>query len=568
MTFKNLALYLEKLEKTTSRLEIIGILADLFKKITAVEIDKTVYLVLGQLAPNYQGIVFNLAEKMVLRVLAQAYGVGVDKVREMYKKSGDLGVVAEELGRGRKGNGMEVAEVYAELLKIAQDSGESSQERKVTAMADLLKNLDSLSARYVTRIPLGKLRLGFSDKTILDALSWMEVGDRSRKAKIETAYQVIPDAGLLAREVKKNGIDKACANVSPKVGVPVLPMLAQRIKSPVEMIAKMGRVLVEPKFDGLRVLIHFQKPDFIQAFTRNLNDVAAMFPELEKIGKFLEVKSVILDTEACGMDAERLQLADFQTTMQRRRKHNIAQKAISIPIKFQVFDVLFLDGSNLMPEPYFKRREILKKIVKKNDLLEIDEAVVTKNPTIINKEFRRQITAGLEGVIVKKYDTPYTPGRTGWRWVKMKQEEGASAKLTDTIDALVMGYSAGKGKRASFGLGQFLVGIKKSEKYQTVTKIGTGLSDEQFREMKRRLTKLEVKEKPQEYVVDKNYYPDHWVKPSLVVEIAADEITRSPIHSAGLALRFPRLIKFRDDKKPEQTTTLKELKKLLDLQKN
>ena len=175
----------------------------------------------------------------------------------------------------------------------------------------------------------------------------------------------------------------------------------------------------------------------------------------------------------------------------------------------------------------------------------------------------------MEGVIVKKYDTAYIPGRTGWRWVKMKEEEAASGKLADTIDCVVMGYSAGRGKRVSFGLGQFLVGVldpPAGGMIKTVTKVGTGLTDEQFRELKKRLSGLEVKDKPKEYAdVSKLLQPDFWVEPSLVVEIAADEITKSPNHSAGLALRFPRLVRFRDDKSPDQATTVAEVKKLYEM---
>ncbi len=150
----------------------------------------------------------------------------------------------------------------------------------------------------------------------------------------------------------------------------------------------------------------------------------------------------------------------------------------------------------------------------------------------------------------------------------MKEEEKAHAKLADTIDCIVMGYTAGKGKRAEFGVGQFLVGVRDSGRVKTITKIGTGITDEQFKELKERLQKLEVRDQPKEYVVHKDLEPDYWVKSSLVVEIAADEITKSPKHSASLAFRFPRLIKFRDDKSPDQATTLAEVKKLFKLQKS
>ena len=149
----------------------------------------------------------------------------------------------------------------------------------------------------------------------------------------------------------------------------------------------------------------------------------------------------------------------------------------------------------------------------------------------------------------------------------MKEEEGRQGRLADTVDCIVMGYTAGKGKRVGFGMGQFLAGVADGDVFKTVTKVGTGLTDEQFRQLKSRLTKIEVKEKPKEYQVDKDLHPDFWVAPNVLVELAADEITVSPKHTAGLALRFPRLIQFRDDKSPKDATTLEELHDLFGMQK-
>jgi DNA ligase-1 len=291
-----------------------------------------------------------------------------------------------------------------------------------------------------------------------------------------------------------------------------------------------------------------------------------MFPELTKISEQIKAKAVILDSEAVGLDEETKQMANFQATMTRRRKHEIEKTLQKIRIEFFVFDLLSKDGENLMNKSYQERRKELEKVVKPGKILKLVDYEITKDPKRINELFREKVKEGYEGVIVKKADAPYVSGRTGWRWVKMKQEETSAAKLVDTVDALVMGYTLGKGKRARFGVGQFLVGIKKGEKYLTTTKIGTGLTDEQFREMSKRLKKLRTGEKPKEYEVHKNYTPDYWVMPSLVVEIAADEITVSPTHTAGLALRFPRLVRLRDDKSPEQATTLAEVEKLYRLQ--
>lgn len=575
MKFRGLAVYLERLEKNSSRLKITEILAEIFSKAGENEIDKTVYLLLGKLAPAYRGIVFNLAETMVLRVIAKAYGKKVAEIKSLYKKRGDLGDVAAQLASARQalpmGKDLSVSEVYKRLVKIAQDEGEGSQERKVKVMADLLSNLDPLSVRYVARIPVGKLRLGFSDKTIIDALSWMLSGGKSQSKVIGEAYQVQPDVGLLAKRIKKVGIKKATGNPAPIVGIPVMPMLAQRLKSTGEMIEKMGEVAVEPKFDGVRVLIHYKKrgggeKPFIRAFTRNLNDVSGMFPELLKIGRFIDAKSVILDSEAVGIDPKTERIVDFQKTMQRRRKHNIRQTAKDIPMRFQVFDILTKNGKSFMNTPYKKRREVLAKTIKKNSFLVVDEYQITDNAQVIKKDHERLLKEGLEGVIVKKLDSHYVPGRTGWRWVKMKEVESDVAKLSDTIDAVVMGYTRGKGKRAGFGVGQFLVGVGDGDQIKTISKVGTGLTDDQFRELNKRLKEITVERKPKEYLVDKVLEPDYWVIPSLVVEIAADEITKSPRHTSGYALRFPRLVRFRDDKSESQITTLSEVNKFYRMQ--
>lgn len=567
MKFSKLAIYLEKLEKTPGRLEITRILSELFKTSTSSEIDKVVYLSLGILAPNYEGVILNLAEKMMLRTLASAYQKDLADVLGQYKKVGDIGKVAESLAKNTNKD-LTVTEVFEKLIDIAKDNGGGSVERKIEKTAELLKNLDSLSVRFASRIPVGRLRLGFSEKTVIEALSQ---SSKFSAKEIENAYNIRPDIGYIAKLVKEGNLKAA----KPQVGVPVVPMLAQRLNSVTEMVEKMGEVSVEPKFDGLRIFIHYRKgrhlpagrQDFIRIFTRNMNAIDInTFPELLNVGKYLKADEVILDTEAIGLDPEREGFLDFQKTIQRRRKHNIAKNALEIPLQFQIFDILLLNGKSFIDTPYIERRKELEKTVVNGGLLRVDENTITSDPEIIKKMHEKYLKMGLEGVVVKRANGLYVSGRTGWNWVKMKEVEGQSGRLSDTIDCIVMGYTQGKGKRSGFGIGQFLVGIKDGDKFKTVTKVGTGLTDEQFRELKTRLKKLEVKEKPKEFDVNKDLNPDFWVTPGLVVELAADEITVSPKHTAGLALRFPRLINFRDDKSPDQATTLKELQELLNIQ--
>ena len=567
MKFSDLANYLEKLEKTSSRNEITQILADLFRKTDIHDIEEVIYLLLGQLAPKYKGIVFNLAERMMQQVLAKAYDKSLDFIKGEYKRMGDVGSVAESLSAKRTSN-LSVREVYDNLQAIATDEGEGTQERKIDSLANLLKDLDAKSARYVARIPVGRLRLGFSDKTILDSLSWMTKGNKSAKGELERAYQVLPDVGLLAKRVKIEGLEAATNNPKPAVGVPILPMLAQRLKDPIQMVEKMGKVAIEPKLDGLRIQIHFKKgkTGFVMAFTRNMNETSWMFPELSQAGRYINATQAIIDTEAIGLDEATKALADFQSTMTRRRKYEIAEHAKKIAIKFYCFDILFKDDVNLMHLSYLERRKVLEKTIKKGNLFEIVDNVLTDSPDDIRKLNQIKRSEGLEGIMIKKVESAYIPGRTGWRWVKMKEDEKSFGKIADTVDVVIMGYSAGRGKRADFGLGQFLCGVVDGDYIKTTTKIGTGLKDLQFRELNKRFTSLVVSKMPKEYVVHKDYYPDFWVSPEVVVEIAGDEITKSPKHTSGLAVRFPRLVKFRDDKDKNQATTVDELVKLYKLQ--
>jgi len=563
MQISHFADYLEKLEKTPSRLEITRILTSLLTETDTSEIDKVIYLSLGVLAPNYEGVILNLAEKMIIRTLSLAYDKDLDEITGLYKKLGDVGNVAELLAkRGKAKSKISVADVYDSLLEIAKDNGEGSQDRKIEKMARILTEIDSLSARFVARIPVGRLRLGFSEKTIIEALS-SESGISSRE--IEEAYNIRPDIGYIGHLVKERNLK----NAKPEVGIPVVPMLAQRLNSATEMIKKMGEVSVEPKFDGLRIFIHYKRPDFVKIFTRNMNSIELdTFPELKDVGKFINADEIILDSEAIGVDPKREMFLDFQKTIQRRRKHEIAKNASEIPLQFQVFDILLFNGKNMIDTPYIERRKLLEKVVVNGNLLRIDENTVTNNPGVIQRLHQKYLKMGLEGVVVKKASGNYVSGRTGWNWVKMKEVEGKRGKLSDTLDCVIMGYTVGKGKRIDFGVGQFLVGVRDGELIKTVTKVGTGLTDEQFRELNVKLKDLKIEEKPKDFRVDKNLFPDFWVNPNVVVELAADEITVSPKHTAGLALRFPRLVRFRDDKGVNDITTVSELHELLKLQKS
>jgi DNA ligase I, ATP-dependent (dnl1) len=455
----------------------------------------------------------------------------------------------------------------------------------------LIRQLDSLSCRYLVRIPTGVLRLGFSDMTILDALSWMEKGDKSLRKMIENAYHVRPDLGYISRLIKEKGAS-SLKNISPQVFTPILMMKAERLSSAKEILEKIGRCAVESKYDGFRLQIHYSKEkNQVRIFSRNLEEVSSMYPDIVfGAKKEIKAKNIIFEGEAIGFDPQTGNFLPFQETVQRKRKYDIEEKSKEIPLKLFAYELLYLNDKNFIHLPFEERRKNLEKVIsQKKDLFK--ETIILSPQNIVGEEkkleflFDEAVTRGLEGIVAKKLDGIYQPGARGWNWIKFKRSY--SSKIEDTIDCLVMGYDIGKGKRASFGIGAFLVGVfdEENDTYVTVAKIGTGLSDEEWRALYQKCQKVRVKDKPKNYLVDKMMECDLWVAPQIVVEIRADEITRSPVHTAGrkmkltktgqaeevdipgFALRFPRLERFRDDKNPNEVTTVLELEKLYRSQK-
>ena len=332
--------------------------------------------------------------------------------------------------------------------------------------------------------------------------------------------------------------------------------------------------MVEPKFDGFRLQIHLRSDpkgsDLVKVklFSRNLEDVTFMYPDIvEGVKKEIKVENAIFEGEAIGYNQKAKEFLPFQETATRKRKYRIEKQVISIPLKLFVFELLYLNGKNIINNQFGERRKLLESVINPKNNIEKDTVLLASQEKVekeirLEQLFDQAVKKKLEGIIAKKINGVYKPGAREWNWIKYKKSY--SSKINDTIDCLVMGYDFGKGKRTDFGIGAFLVGVYDEKKgaFVTIAKIGTGLTDKEWKEIQVKSQKLKVKSKPDNYVVDKMMECDVWIKPSIVVEIRADEISKSPVHTAGLALRFPRLERFRDDKKPEESTTLSELEKM------
>jgi len=586
MFFSELSKYFEKIEKNSSRLEITRILAELFNKLNAQEIAKVVYLLQGRVGPAYEGIDFGMAERTIIKSAMSALNIDRSYFEKEFKKSGDLGTTVEsfkKLYTSFEEKDMEVLAVYDFFYRLATASGNGSQDVKTSLLSQLIRSLDPLSGRYLVRLPTGIIRLGFSDMTILDAYSWMLKGDKSLRPIIETAYHVRPDLGFIGKILKEKGVG-GLKEIEPTVFTPIIMMKAERMSSAKEIIKQIGKCLVEPKFDGFRLQVHYIGSDprrgsdpteslpKVKLFSRSLEDVTYMYPDIvEGVKREVKAEELIIEGEAIGYNPKTGEFLPFQETVQRKRKYEITEKAIEVPLKLFAFELLFLNGKNFIKEPFIERRKALEEVTLKNkdiskQIIVVDHQEAVDKEDRLEKIFDKAIAKKLEGVIAKKIDGIYQPGARGWNWIKYKRSY--SSKINDTIDCLVMGYDFGKGKRTDFGMGAFLVGVfdNKNDKFVTVAKIGTGLTDVEWKELKIKSSELRIKNKPENYLVDKMAECDVWISPKIVVEIKADEITKSPTHTAGLALRFPRLERFREDKNPQEVTILGELEKMYQTQ--
>ncbi len=570
MKFYELSECFRKLEATTKRLEMFDILSETLSKVSKEEIAKTVYMLQETLLPPFFNVQLGIADKMAEKAMAEAYGITVERIEKAYKEKGDLGNIAEELNDRNKGSTLTVSQVYDKLMEIAQTSGEGSVDKKVKLISELLKEASGLEAKYIVRFMLGKLRLGVGEATIMEALSMAKLHNRDFKGELERAFNLCSNLGRVAEVFYKEG-EKGVRNFKIETMEPIRPALAERLPNAEEIIKKLGRCAVDQKFDGFRAQVH-KDGDKVKVYSRNLEDITGYMPEITEAVKKLKVKKIIFDSEALTYDDETNTLYPFQITIQRKRKHNVEEASQNFPLRLFVFDIMLLDDTQLINEPYSKRRETLEKLFQKEGVISKSSIIVTDDPKEFDKFFEITIGNGLEGVVAKKLDAPYAAGARNFSWVKLKRSY--KSQLNDTIDTVILGYFKGKGLRAEFGIGALLVGVydEKADMFRTIAKVGSGFSEEQFKELRRMLDDEKVDKKPAR--VDSILVPDVWVEPKYVIAVKADEITKSPIHTCGAkegvgyALRFPRAVTFiRTDKKAEDTNSVKEIGEMFEEQR-
>ena len=564
----------EKIEATTKRLEMTDLLVAILKQSPRISIDKLIYLTQGKIYPGFVGIELGIAEKLAIKSIVSISGRSEESVEKSFKQTGDLGKTAEIFAAKKSQSTLLRRELSVEIVydcfeKIAHATGSGSIDVKTRFLSSLLHDASPLEARYIMRTALGRLRLGIADMTILDALAIAYGGGKEARNDLERAYNLSSDLGLVAKIVANESLETV-KQFRVKVGRPIRPMLAERLSTANEILEKLGgKGAAEYKYDGIRLQAHIS-PRESCLFSRRLENVTEQFPDaLQYITESLNTNEIVVEGECVAVDPNTGDMLPFQMISQRRgRKYEIERMEEEVPVHVYLFDVLYLDGKDCTIAPYPERRRLLEQIVKKNPHATLSDQLVTDDPTRLDVYMDQAVADGCEGLMVKSIgpDSDYKAGARGWTWIKYKRSY--KAEIADTFDLVPIGAFYGRGKRAgSYGALLTATYDPKQDLFETICKLGSGFTDEDLSKLPGMLKPYEIQHRHARVVCLMT--PDIWFSPGLVLEVAADEITLSPLHTcardtakkdAGLALRFPRFTgNWRNDKAPEDATTRDEI---------
>ncbi len=574
MLYSGLVDTYQAIEATTKRLEITSRLVDLFKTTPPESIERVVYLTQEKLYPDFLGIELGIAEKLAIRAIATATGETEAVVSAAYKKEGDLGTTVERLLAGKSQAALAterltVDDVYDVFDKIARAAGPRSTEAKIRQLTELLGKASSVEAKYITRMAVGKLRLGVGDMTILDALALSLGGGKEARPILERAYNLSSDLGYVSKTLASEGM-KAIETFKVTVGKPIRAMLAERLSSPTEILQKVGGVAAaEYKYDGLRVQGHVSNGK-VTLFSRRMENITDQFPDLQHILQHgIRSKEAIVEGEAVPVDPSTGDILPFQLISQRRgRKYELKKMIEEVPVALFLFDLLYVDGKDYTQRPYPERRKSLGALVRPGDRLGLSHQILVKEPGQLDEFMAQAVADGCEGLMIKSTgpESFYRAGARGWSWIKYKRDY--KSEMQDAVDLAVVGAFSGRGKRGG-AWGALLLAAyeEKEDAFRTVCKCGSGFKDHDLEKLPGILERFRIQHRHAR--VDSKLEADTWFVPGLVVEIIGSEITLSPIHTcamnsirqgAGLAIRFPRFTgRYREDKSAEQSTTSTEI---------
>lgn len=585
MRYIDLVRIYEELEHTSKRLGKTFILSRFLKIIPDSLMEQTILLLQGRIFPSWDQREIGVAARILLKALNIASGKDANELEILWKKTGDLGEVAELIIKNKSqmtlfSASLSIDKVFDNLQKLASLEGEGTVDRKVKIIAELLTSASSSEAKYIIRTITGDLRVGLGEGTLRDGIIWCFFGkeleinydkdnneliiDDEKRSKYNNYVEMTQEAFDLTNDfaeviaLAKKGVG-SLKDVSMEPGKPINVMRYQKAQDINDAFDTVGRpAAFEFKYDGFLVQIARRK-DKVWVFTRRLENVSNQFPDIiDFVKKYVDCDDFIIEAEAVGFDFRTKKYCSFQSISQRiKRKYNIKEISEKFPVEVNVFDVIFFKGKNLIKTPFKDRRKIVEKIVNVEDgKIKPAVQIITSDEKEAQLFYETSLKNGNEGIMAKNLDAVYKPGSRVGYGVKIKP-------VMESLDVVVIGAEWGEGKRSDW-LSSFSIACydDKNEEFVEIGKVATGLKEKDeegvsFSQMTKLLKSLIIKEKGREVVV----------KPKIVIEVSFEEIQKSPTYTSGFALRFPRFTRLRDDKSVSEISTLKEVVKAYDAQR-
>ena len=551
-SFRELAEICEKIESTTKRNLMVSIVSEFLQKLSLEEVEPAVSMILGRAFPKWDQRTLEVSWATLTSVIRKLTDIDWRMFIEAFNRTGDVGdatrIVLEKSRVKKQATLFEktltILEVRRNFEAIAEASGPGSREKKERLLETLLSNSSPVEAKYIVKILIGEMRTGFHEGLMELAVS---KAFRIPHTLIQKAVMMRGDIGEVAYLAKKGGKD-ALTNISFRIFHPIKPMLAQMAENVEEALKEhRGKTAFEYKLDGARIQIH-KLGDEVRIFSRRLTDVTASLPEIvEIVRKEVKAKEAILEGEVIAVNETGNPLP-FQHLMRRfRRVHGIEDVSKRIPVKLYLFDLIYFDGQSLIDKSYVERRQKLAEISGK---ISLTKQIITDNVKDAQLFLEQAINAGHEGLVAKKLDSPYTPGVRGKKWFKIK-------KTLEPLDLVVVAAEYGYGRRHNWLSDYYLAARdEKTGEFLIVGKTFKGLTDKEIIEMTSRLKELAIKEEGRRVIV----------VPKIVVEVAYNEIQKSPKYRCGMALRFARITRIREDKSPEEADTIQKIKEIYEKQ--
>ena len=551
--FRKLCDLCEKIEATSKRLVKTDLTASFLGDLQPDEVEPAVSMILGRPFPKWDQRTLEISWSTLSDLIMKLTQTDWSEFRKAFSETGDVGSAAKavfEAGKIRRQTmllekPLSIMEVRRTFEKIAELSGLGSRERKERLIETLLGQASPLEIKYLIKILVGDMRTGFHEGLMEMAVA--KAFEISLDA-VQTASMVTGDIGEIASTAKVKGAE-GISQIGFKVFHPIKPMMAQMSLNVKEALSESsGPLGFEYKLDGARIQIH-KFGDEVRIYSRRLTDVTESLPEIVQIvSSEIKVKEVIVEGEVIALDRSRRNPLPFQHLMRRfRRVHGIDEMTVNIPVELQLFDVIYADGQNLASMSYTERRKRLSEIA---GSIKLTKQLVTGDAVEAEEFLKEAVRNGHEGLMAKKLDSPYTPGVRGKRWFKIKL-------ILEPLDLVIVAAEWGYGRRHEW-LSDYYLAARDTEtgKYEVLGKTFKGLTDREMIEMTKRLKELIVKEEPHRVIVI----------PKIVVEVAYNEIQKSPKYDCGMALRFARITRIRDDKTPEDADTIERVTEIYEKQ--